>query len=88
MIVDLLCYLLLHFYQSYHCLFQNLATGANFGVILETIPPLMESLQIVWMISYHYNTNDCMVPLMERIAWQLCERVTQAIDVHTLFKYM
>lgn len=48
----------------------------------------MESLQIVWMISYHYNTNDCMVPLMERIAWQLCERVTQAIDVHTLFKYM
>uniref|UniRef100_A0A669FBB8 Dynein axonemal heavy chain 10 n=1 Tax=Oreochromis niloticus TaxID=8128 RepID=A0A669FBB8_ORENI len=66
--------------------FMNLATGANFGVILETIPPLMESLQIVWMISYHYNTNDRMVPLMERIAWQLCERVTQAIDVHTLFK--
>lgn len=29
-----------------------------------------------------------MVPLMERIAWQLCERVTQVIDVHTLFKYV
>lgn len=76
----------LRFLKTLERHFMNLATGANFGVILETIPPLMESLQIVWMISYHYNTNDCMVPLMERIAWQLCERVTQAIDVHTLFK--
>ncbi|XP_030593055.1 dynein heavy chain 10, axonemal isoform X2 [Archocentrus centrarchus] len=66
--------------------FMNLATGANFGVILETIPPLMESLQIVWMMSGHCNTNERMVPLMEQIAWQLCEHVTQAVDVHTLFK--
>ncbi|XP_044053526.1 dynein axonemal heavy chain 10 isoform X1 [Siniperca chuatsi] len=66
--------------------FMNLATGADFGVILETIPPLMNSLQIVWIISCHYNTNERMVPLMERIAWQLCERVDQVIDVHTLFK--
>lgn len=29
-----------------------------------------------------------MVPLMERIAWQLCERVDQVIDVQTLFKYV
>uniref|UniRef100_A0A3Q1G9E8 Dynein axonemal heavy chain 10 n=1 Tax=Acanthochromis polyacanthus TaxID=80966 RepID=A0A3Q1G9E8_9TELE len=65
--------------------FMNLASGANFGVILETIPDLMESLQIMWMISCHYNTNERMVPLMERIAWQLCERVAQVIDVHTLF---
>ncbi|XP_044232976.1 dynein axonemal heavy chain 10 isoform X2 [Thunnus albacares] len=66
--------------------FNNLASGANFGVILETIPPLLYSLQIVWIISCHYNTNERMVPLMERIAWQLCERVAQVIDVHVLFK--
>uniref|UniRef100_A0A3B5A058 Dynein heavy chain tail domain-containing protein n=1 Tax=Stegastes partitus TaxID=144197 RepID=A0A3B5A058_9TELE len=66
--------------------FMNLATGADFFVILKTIPDLMESLQIVWMISCHYNTNERMVPLMEKIAWQLCERVAQVIDVHTLFK--
>lgn len=65
-----------------------MATGANFGVILETIPPLMDSLQIVWMLSCHYNTNERMVPLMERIAWQLCERVAQAIDVPEIFKYV
>lgn len=68
--------------------FQNLATGANFDLILETIPPLMDSLQIVWMLSCYYNTNERMVPLMERIAWQLCERVAQAIDVNQMFKYV
>uniref|UniRef100_A0A665V7Z7 Dynein heavy chain tail domain-containing protein n=1 Tax=Echeneis naucrates TaxID=173247 RepID=A0A665V7Z7_ECHNA len=67
--------------------FLNLATATSFGVILETIPALMESLQIVWIISCHYNTNERMVPLMERIAWQLCEHASQAIDVRTVFKY-
>ncbi|XP_024909460.1 dynein heavy chain 10, axonemal-like [Cynoglossus semilaevis] len=66
--------------------FMNLATGSHFGVILETIPPLMDSLQIVWIISRHYNTNERMLPLMERIAWQLCERVSQVVDVSTIFK--
>uniref|UniRef100_A0A673CHG9 Dynein axonemal heavy chain 10 n=1 Tax=Sphaeramia orbicularis TaxID=375764 RepID=A0A673CHG9_9TELE len=66
--------------------FMNLATGVNFDIMLETIPPLMSSLQMVWIISCHYNTNERMVPLMERIAWQLCERVAVVIDVHTLFK--
>uniref|UniRef100_A0A3Q2PNV9 Dynein axonemal heavy chain 10 n=1 Tax=Fundulus heteroclitus TaxID=8078 RepID=A0A3Q2PNV9_FUNHE len=55
--------------------FMNLAAGANFDMILETIPHLMESLQIVWVLSLHYNSSKRMVPLMERIAWQLCERV-------------
>lgn len=48
----------------------------------------MDSLQIIWMLSCHYNTNERMVSLMERIAWQLCERVNQIIDVHELFKYV
>lgn len=73
---------------TFHYVFQNLATGANFVVILETIPPLMDSLQIVWTLSCHYNTNEHMVPVMEHIAWQLCERVDQAIDVHEIFKYV
>nr|XP_057927697.1 dynein axonemal heavy chain 10-like isoform X1 [Doryrhamphus excisus] len=66
--------------------FKNLATGANFSVILETIPPLMNSLQVVWLISCHYNRNERMVPLMERIVWQLTERVAQVIDLQVLFK--
>ncbi|KAM9822995.1 dynein axonemal heavy chain 10-like [Syngnathus typhle] len=66
--------------------FKNLAMGEDFSVLLETIPPLLNSLQVVWLISCHYNRNDRMVPLMERIVWQLSERVAQAIDIHLLFK--
>ncbi|KAL6114194.1 dnah10 [Pungitius sinensis] len=76
----------LRFLKTLERHFMNLATGAHLNVLMETIPPLMSSLQIIWMISCHYNTNERMVPLMERIAWQLCQRVTQVIDVHTLFK--
>ncbi|CAG5923192.1 unnamed protein product [Menidia menidia] len=64
----------------------NLATGESFAAILDNIPPLMESLQIVWIISRHYNTNERMIPLMERIAWQLCQRVVLGIDIQMLFK--
>ncbi|CAJ1068269.1 LOW QUALITY PROTEIN: dynein heavy chain 10%2C axonemal [Xyrichtys novacula] len=66
--------------------FMNLASGASFSMILETIPDLMESLQIVWMMSIHYTKNERMVPLMERIAWQLCDRVDRAISFQTLLK--
>ncbi|KAM9822155.1 dynein axonemal heavy chain 10-like isoform 2-T2 [Syngnathus typhle] len=74
------------FLQTLERHFKNLATGANFSVILETIPSLMNSLQIVWLISSHYNKNERMVPLMERIVWQLSERVAQVIDIHVLFR--
>uniref|UniRef100_A0A3Q3JRK8 Dynein heavy chain tail domain-containing protein n=1 Tax=Monopterus albus TaxID=43700 RepID=A0A3Q3JRK8_MONAL len=77
----------LRFLSTLERYFMNLATGANLRVILENIPPLMDSLQIIWLMSHHYNTDERMVPLMERIAWQLCERVSQVIDVHTLFEY-
>ncbi|XP_068610937.1 dynein axonemal heavy chain 10 [Brachionichthys hirsutus] len=65
--------------------FLALSTEADLNEIARIIPDLMESLQIVWMLS-RYNTNERMVPLMERIAWQLRERVDQAIDILELFK--
>ncbi|XP_061673976.1 dynein axonemal heavy chain 10-like [Syngnathoides biaculeatus] len=74
------------FLQTLERHFKNLATGANLSVLLETIPSLMNSLQIVWLISCYYNRNDRMVPLMERIVWQLSERVAQVIDIRVLFK--
>lgn len=67
---------------------QNLQKGGNFSLQLETIPTLMERLQTMWLSSRHYNTNERMVPLMERIAWQLCENVAQEIHVQTLFRYV
>eukprot|EP00731_Ephydatia_muelleri_P035324 Em0114g8a len=51
--------------------FKNIAHGANFAIVLDTIPAMMNSLRMVWVISRHYNTDERMVPLMERIAWEL-----------------
>jgi dynein heavy chain len=66
--------------------FKNLAHGANFKVILETIPSLMNALRMVWIISRHYNRDERMVPLMERIAWELAERVAKVVNIRTILK--
>ncbi|KAI8783097.1 dynein heavy chain 10, axonemal, partial [Biomphalaria glabrata] len=55
--------------------------------VIETIPAMMNALRMIWIISRHYNTDELMVPLMERIAWELCERVTKVINVRNLFQY-
>ncbi|KAM3867513.1 dynein axonemal heavy chain 10 [Diretmus argenteus] len=66
--------------------FKNLTAGANFAVVLNTIPLMMSSLRLVWIISSHYNKDERMVPLMERIAWELSERVARVVNVRVLFK--
>ncbi|XP_010291294.1 PREDICTED: dynein heavy chain 10, axonemal, partial [Phaethon lepturus] len=65
---------------------KNLAYGTGFNVVLDTIPSLMNALRMVWIISRHYNKDERMVPLMERIAWEISTRVYKAVDLHTLFK--
>eukprot|EP01135_Chromosphaera_perkinsii_P002697 Nk52_evm65s226 gene=Nk52_evmTU65s226 len=65
--------------------FKNLA-NASFAQLLETIPLLMNALRMVWIISRHYNRDERMVPLMERIAWNLQERVASAVDIHTILR--
>lgn len=66
--------------------FKNLALGASFNIVLETIPSMMNALRMVWIISRHYNRDERMVPLMERIAWELSERVSKIVNVRTIFK--
>uniref|UniRef100_A0A803XMX1 Dynein axonemal heavy chain 10 n=1 Tax=Meleagris gallopavo TaxID=9103 RepID=A0A803XMX1_MELGA len=65
---------------------KNLAHGTGFHVVLDTIPSLMNALRMVWIVSRHYNTDEKMVPLMERIAWEISNRVCKVVDLHTLFK--
>ncbi|XP_070572584.1 dynein axonemal heavy chain 10-like isoform X2 [Ptychodera flava] len=66
--------------------FKNLTHGAGFGIVLDTIPSMMNALRMVWIISRHYNRDERMVPLMERIAWELAERVARVINIRTIFK--
>ncbi|NXQ89466.1 DYH10 protein, partial [Nyctibius grandis] len=65
---------------------KNLTYGTGFNVVLDTIPSLMNALRMVWVISRHYNKDERMVPLMERIAWEISTRVYKAVDVRMLFK--
>ena len=44
----------------------------------------MNALRMVWILSRHYNRDDRMVPLMERIAWELAQRVERVINVWTI----
>uniref|UniRef100_A0A8C5M6C0 Dynein heavy chain tail domain-containing protein n=1 Tax=Leptobrachium leishanense TaxID=445787 RepID=A0A8C5M6C0_9ANUR len=66
--------------------FKNLTHGTGFNVVLDTIPPMMNALRMVWIISRHYNKDERMVQLMERIAWEIAERVCRVLNIRSLFR--
>ena len=67
--------------------FKNLTQGAvGFNNVIDTIPTMMNSLRMVWIISRHYNKDERMVPLMERIAWALCDRVRRIINIKSIYR--
>jgi len=68
--------------------FKNIAHGSNFTIILETLPGLMNSLRMVWVISRYYNTDERMVPLMEKVSWEICERMARVVNIRNIFRYV
>jgi dynein heavy chain len=64
--------------------FKNVTHGASFHIVMETIPSLMNALRMVWIISRHYNRDERMIPLMERIAWELTQRVARVVNIRTI----
>ncbi|GFO07643.1 dynein heavy chain 10, axonemal-like [Plakobranchus ocellatus] len=66
--------------------FRNIKYGTTFQTVTESLAPMMNAMRMIWIISRHYNTDELMVPLMSRIAWELCERVARVVNVTTLFK--
>lgn len=77
---------LLRFLSTLERHFKNICYGASFHVVTETIPSMMNSLRMIWIISRHYNKDERMVPLMERIAWELSERVSKVINVKKILE--
>ncbi|XP_058707745.1 dynein axonemal heavy chain 10 [Poecile atricapillus] len=65
---------------------KNLSTGTGIDVISHTIPSLLNALRLVWIMSRHYNKEERMVPLLERISWEISARVRRVVDLQTLFK--
>lgn len=51
-----------------------------------SLPHVMEGLQLVWMLSRHYNKDERMGTLLQMIAKLLYERVTALIHPKVLFE--
>ena len=66
--------------------FKNICYGSSFHVVSETLPSMMNALRMIWIISRHYNKDERMVPLMERIAYELSERVNKVINVKVILE--
>ncbi|NXP87266.1 DYH10 protein, partial [Passerina amoena] len=65
---------------------KNLSTGTGVDVISSVIPSLLNALRLVWIMSQYYNKDARMVPFLERISWEISERVRRVVDLQTLFK--
>ncbi|NXS20586.1 DYH10 protein, partial [Mystacornis crossleyi] len=65
---------------------KNLSAGPGADVLSSTIPSLLNALRMVWIMSRHYNKDELMVPLLERISWEISARARQVVDLQTLFR--
>ncbi|KXS21993.1 hypothetical protein M427DRAFT_494431 [Gonapodya prolifera JEL478] len=63
----------------------KIVAQAPLDTITESLPSLMNAVRMVWIISRHYNRDESMVPLMQRIAWEIAKRVTSLVDAKTIF---
>lgn len=46
----------------------------------------MNAIRMVWIISRHYNRDERMVPLMARIAWELSNKVSNIVNIRSIFR--
>lgn len=52
----------------------------------DALPHIMEGLQLVWILSRHYNKEDKMCGMLEMIGKLLYDRATAALHPKSLFK--
>jgi dynein heavy chain len=65
--------------------FKNIASGPLPG-ILDTLPPMMNALRMVWIISRHYSDDQRMGSLFTRIAREVGDRVEAVVDLRHIFR--
>ncbi len=57
-------------------------------VVADSMLTFFTSVKMVWVISRHYNTDDRMVPLLERCALLITRRVAEAVTLDGLLNLM
>ena len=63
--------------------FKNITSGP-LTAIVDTLPPTMNALRMVWIISRYYSDDMRMGALFKRIGQEIGDRVEAAIDVKVL----
>ncbi|KAJ3336288.1 Dynein heavy chain 10, axonemal, partial [Gonapodya sp. JEL0774] len=63
--------------------FKNIGQ-APLETVADSLLSLMNAVRMVWIISRHYNRDERMVPLMQRIAWEIANRVSEVVDVKNI----
>lgn len=66
--------------------FKSVAHCPTFVQATDALPSLLNAVRMVWVISRHYNTDQRVVPLMERIAWLLVDKTTRRINIRTILR--
>lgn len=66
--------------------FKTVTYCLDLKKVKDTLPNLMDGLHMVWVLSRFYSTDEHMVPLMERIAWCLCQKVALILDNEKIFR--
>lgn len=59
----------------------------NFKKVEDCLESLMEGFHMIWILSKYYCIDETMVPLLERVAWCLCNKTTTALDNKVVFRY-
>ena len=65
--------------------FKHILHGSLLQII-DTLPSMMNALRMVWVISRHYKEDQRMEPLMARIAWEVANKISNQINVRTIFR--
>lgn len=65
---------------------KTLTYSNSFIEMTDAIPHIMEGLQLVWMLSRHYNKDERMCGLLEMIAKLLYDRTTASLHPRNLFR--
>lgn len=67
--------------------FKILTYSPSIQEVIDSLSPLMQALQMIWIISRYFSKDDRMTVLFEEIAWCLCNRASHMLDFSELFRY-
>ena len=55
--------------------------AAPFDQVREALPSMLNAIRMVWIVSRSFNSDEKLVPLMERVAGELTRRVATSVRV-------